>query len=251
MRMDACCTVGGAADEEPTAGELVLQLNRVGVDRAVIHPPPRCYAWDNEPGNDLLLQGAADFPDRLVATATVNPWRSDAWEVLHHALDRGARMLTFMPGVQGFYLGDRNLDGILQRLTVRAGGPAIPVYVHTGHHSNATLAQLTLLAARFEQLNFVMGHCGSTDYWTDAGPAASVVDNIYLDASLSRGQLLVAYAQQVGWDRALMGSGFPYSEMELEWDLMRQALPAERQPAVLGGNLARLLALNPPAEQRP
>jgi hypothetical protein len=239
MIIDACCTIGGEADAEPTAGELLVLMDNLAVDQAVLHVPDRCYAWDNEPGNALLARAASDHRQRFITTATANPWRPDAWEVLGRAIDAGAAMLSFSPAVQGFVLGDRRLDPLCEKLVEHF--PAMPIFIHTGHHSNATPAQLLLLANRFPTLNFIMGHSGSTDYKSDVVPVCSVCSNIYPESSSARPPGFVMIAGQFGWNRAIMGSGFPYNDFEQEWLSVREAVPAAHADALLGGNLARLI----------
>jgi hypothetical protein len=236
--IDACCTIGGPGDPEPPAPKLLAEMDRAGVARALIMPPERCFAWENGAGNDLVLQ-AAHADSRLIAAATVNPWRPDAVEVVRRALDAGARMLAFAPGVQGFLISGRHLNPILEGLCAR--GLKIPVYVHTGHHSHAAPSQLALLAARFPQVNFIMGHCGSTDYAGDVTPVYRQHPNIWLEASFGRPPKFVGRLKETGYDRALMGSGYPYNDLAFEWAQTRRLLPAEHHEAVFGGNLRRLL----------
>ncbi len=239
MIIDACCTVGLESDDEPTADERVRLMDAQQVDAAVLHVPDRCYAWDNQPGNAMLAQVSQDHPQRFIPTATTNPWRQDAWDVLHRAIEAGAEMLSFAPAVQGFVLGDHRLDRICEELAKHYS--TLPIFIHTGHHSNATPAQLLLLANRFPSLNFIMGHSGSSDYKTDVVPVCSVCSNIYPESSFARPPGFLDIAGQFGWDRAIMGSGFPYNDFEQEWLVMRDQAPAVHADALLGGNLARLI----------
>lgn len=241
MIIDACCTLGFETDAEPTADELVLLMDEQQVDIAVLHVPDRCYAWDNEPGNAMLVQAAQDHPQRFIPSATANPWRLDAWDVLRQAIEAGAGMLSFSPAVQGFVLGDRNLDRLCEKLAKHY--PALPIFIHTGHHSNATPAQLLILANRFEPLNFIMGHSGSSDYKTDVVPVCSVCSNIYPESSFARPSGFVDMADRFGWNRAIMGSGFPYNDFEQEWQVMRHLAPPDHTEALLGRNIASLLGI--------
>ncbi len=50
--IDCYCTVGSGVDAEPPAEKLLAEMDEVGVDKAVISPPDRCLAWENEDGND-------------------------------------------------------------------------------------------------------------------------------------------------------------------------------------------------------
>jgi len=214
-------------------------MDRWDVSGAVVHPPDRCYAWENEAGAELVLAAAARHCGRLIPAVTVNPWRPDALAVVRDACERGGRMLTFSPSVQGFILSGDRLDPILEWLSERHA-PA-PVYVHTGGHSNATPCQLALLAKRFPGLTFIMGHCGATDYATDVAPACQYASNIRLEASSARPPGFVKRPDRVGPERCIMGSGWPYNRLGFEWSEVRRLLPEELHQAVLGANLAALL----------
>lgn len=237
--IDACCTVGGGNDLEPPADKLLAEMDRAGVAQAVIGPPDRCFAWENEAGNELVIQAAKAHPGRFIPVATVNPWRPDAAQVAGRYLDAGAMLLAFSPGVQGFVLSGRGLDPILEKLA--NDGARVPVYVHTGHHSNAAPSQLALLAGRFPAVQFIMGHCGSTDYAGDVSAVYRQHPNIWLEASFGRPPRFVGRLKDIGYDRALMGSGHPYNDLGFEWSQTRELLPAERRQAVFGGNMLRLL----------
>ena len=165
MLIDACCIIGTNSDSLPSAKELLRQMDQAGIDKAVIHPTDRCYAWENETGNNLLLDTAKEEPDRFIPTATVNPWRPDACDIINRKVDLGVKLLTFAPSCQGFVLSSHMLDPILEMLLDKK--LRVPVYIHTGHHSNAAPSQLAMLARRFPTLNFIMGHSGATDYSID------------------------------------------------------------------------------------
>ena len=181
MIIDACCTIGLNAAREHSPDALLAQMDSASVDMSVLHPADKFYAWENEKGNDLLLKTTQQYPNRFIATATVNPWRSDAVSVINKYIDAGAKMLSFSPGVQGFILSEDKLDSILESVAGRA--VKIPIYVHTGHHSCSAPSQLSLLARRFGQLDFIMGHSGSTDYGSDVVMVCQLNENIYPESS--------------------------------------------------------------------
>ncbi len=82
MKIDACCTIGLGRDFEETAQDLIGQMDSVGVDMAVIHPADCFYAWENEAGNQALLEISNKFNGRFIPTATVNPWWDDAPDII-------------------------------------------------------------------------------------------------------------------------------------------------------------------------
>jgi hypothetical protein len=238
-RVDGYCTVGREGEEEPSPESLLEQMDRTGVARAVIAPSEACFAWANEAGNELVLSAARRQPDRFIPAVTVNPWRPDAAALAAEYLRCGGAILAFHPGVQGFAPSEGRADAILEALLARNLKP--PVYFHTGHHSHGAPAQVLLLARRFPQLVIIMGHTGATDYGDDAVRVCRQASNVYVESSFARSSAFVARAAQIGFDRAIMGSGFPCNDLAFEWAEMERLLPARHRAAVLGGNLMRLL----------
>jgi hypothetical protein len=239
MLIDACCTIEDEDAPALSAEVLLREMDLSGVDRAVVHPPDRCFAFENDEGNALTVGAAKKHPGRFIPAVTVNPWRKDGCHRLQKALDEGGRLASFSPGLQGFNPGCGPLNGILDRLA--KSHPGVPVYVHTGHHSHGAPSQLFLLAGRFPEIRFIMGHSGATDYATDVVPVCRQRPNIYVESSFARPPGFVGRLRTVGWDRGLMGSGFPLNNLAFEWSEMRRLLPAEHHNKVLGGNLAALL----------
>jgi hypothetical protein len=86
-----------------------------------------------------------------------------------------------------------------------------------------------------------MGHSGASDYANDVAPACALAANLFMESSFARPPGFIARAAAIGFDRAIMGSGHPYNDMAFEWSFMERLLAAEHRPAVLGGNLLRLL----------
>lgn len=239
MFIDSCCTIGTDSDTEPSAKQLLEQMDSAQVDKAVINPPDRCFAWDNQEGNELIAETIRQYPNRFIPAFTVNPWRKDSWQTIEKYLDFEQALLTFSPGIQGFILSGRKLDPILEKISQK--NQNIPIYIHTGHHSNAAPSQLALLAKRFSSLNFIMGHCGATDYHDDVVSVAKLNRNIYLESSFARPHNFIAKLASTDFNRGLMGSGFPYNNFSFEWSQMRHLLPQEQKNAVLGNNIQRLL----------
>ena len=235
MRIDACCTLEGPDSAVP----LLREMDGAGVDRAVVHPPDRGFAFENDYGNELTLGAAGRHPGRFLPLVTVNPWRHDAHDRLQQALDAGGRIVGFSPGLQGFIPGCPPLNSLLEELA--ASHPEVPVYIHTGHHSHGAPSQLFLLAGRFPEMRFIMGHSGATDYATDVIPVCRQRPNVYVESSFARPPGFIGRLPSVGWDRGIMGSGWPLNGLGFEWSEMRRLLPAEHAAEVLGGNLAALL----------
>ncbi|MFA5865672.1 MAG: amidohydrolase family protein [Phycisphaerae bacterium] len=238
ITIDGCCQLELGLNSQHDVLKLLERMDRLGIARCVAFPPDECFAWENESGNEAMITLMREHPDRIIPAVTVNPWRPNARQVLLRGLERGG-LPAFSPGVQGLMLSDRKLDTLLQLLMDEKIHR--PVYLHTGHHSHGAPSQLALLAGRFPQLNFIMGHSGATDYSTDVVPVCRMCPNIYIESSFARPPGFVVKLNQIGFDRGIFGSGYPFNSVEFEWSEMKRLLPVEHQTAVLGGNLTRLL----------
>lgn len=237
--VDCHSHIGEGHDYSQSAEELLREMDRYGVDRAVICPVDRCIAVDNREGNDLMLATAAAHPDRFYPFATANPWYGvRAADELRRAVGEGARGIKLHPALQGFLLCDELVDPLVEL----ALGLNVPVYFHTGTPAYSQPLQLSELARRFPDATLIMGHMGSTDFWLDAIPAGLVAENIYLDTSWSLPDKVIRAVAAVGPDRVLFGTDAPLSTIRVEMGC-RQAtqLPAETKAKVMGGNLLRLL----------
>lgn len=238
MNIDGYCTLGVDREYDLTESALLQAMDRAEVDRAVIASVDRLLTVHNREGNDALLRAASFHADRLIPSCSVNPWYGEAAvEELKRALGEGARLLVLHPLVQGYLANDELVWPVLDAVA-REG---VPVYVHTGPPGNATPWQVVDLAERYPSADFLIGHCGATDFWNDVVEASKAADNVYLESSLARPFLFAGYLKEVGMGKGIMGSFAPLNELTFEWEQMRRALPPEEWTDVYGGNLARLL----------
>lgn len=238
QRIDGYCTLGVDREYDMTEADLLRSMDAAGVDRAVIAPPDRFLAVLNREGNDAILRQARAHPDRFIPACSANPWYGHAaLEELQRAAGAGARMLALHPAVQGYQANDELVWPVLDV----AAQAQIPVYFHTGPPGHATPWQIADLAARYASVDFIMGHCGATDFWNDVVPAANSAANIYLEASLARPFIFADYAKASAKNKGIMGSAAPLNDLAFEWRQMQQVLPAAEWPGVYGDNLRRLL----------
>jgi uncharacterized protein len=238
MNIDCYCVLGVDREYDLTAPDLLRAMDTAGVDHALVAPVDRYLAVENRTGNTFVARQAREHPDRLVPACSVNPWYGDAAIVeLHRALADGARMVVLHPFLQGCLANDELVWPLLEV----ASQERVPVYIHTGPPGNSTPWQLVDLAERFPQLDLIMGHSGSTDFWYDVIDAAKAAPNIYLESSLARPFSFPERIQALGSQRIIMGSYAPINKLVFEWEQMRLALTPEAVESVLGGNLRRLL----------
>ena len=241
--VDAHCHVGIGHEYRQSADELLREMDRWGVESAVICPVDRCIAVDNREGNDLMQRTVHAHPDRFHAFATANPWYgARAVAELRRALGQGARGIKLHPPLQGFLL----CDDLVYPVVELAEEMAVPVFFHTGTPANAQPMQLAELALRYPRVAFIMGHMGSTDFKGDAVPAALMAPNIYLDCSWLLPVWLTRAVALVGAERVVFSSDSPLSELSIEMGCRAAAeLSDEERALVMGANILRLLGVTP------
>jgi hypothetical protein len=240
MIVDAHCTIGLGRQFHFSAGDLVQKMDQAGIDRAVVGPVDEHITVYNREGNNFILAAVKAFPGRLIGFATANPWYGEpAVSELRRAFDAGLRGLTLNTALQGYFIHDELVHPLIEvAIEYQA-----PVYFHTATPIFALPFQLAELARCFPQVNFIMGHLGAADFWTDVVPAASQSANIYLETSLRSGVATIRNAiQTVGAGRVLFGSSAPESELEIELAKLHLVeLPPDQERLVLGENMLRLL----------
>jgi predicted TIM-barrel fold metal-dependent hydrolase len=238
--IDGYCTPGTERDTVLPIERLLAAMDASHIDMAVIAPQDRELALNNRAGNDRMLKLAENAPGRLVPACCANPWLgAEAVQAMDDAVRGGARMLVLAPSVQGFYLTDELSDPLLRA----AGERRVPVYIHTGPHSASTPAHVVMLADQFPKTDFVLGHCGSTDYTHDM-PAVlrAALPNLFFELSLVRPWGLPAYAAMVDESKLIFGSSAPRNDLAFELAQFDRHWPIARHPNTYGPNLASLLA---------
>jgi predicted TIM-barrel fold metal-dependent hydrolase len=141
------------------------------------------------------------------------------------------------PAVQGFTAADELIYPLLEA----AARERLPVYIHTGPPGSATPWQVVELAERFPETDFIMGHCGATDFWNDVPDAARAARNVWLESSLARPFNFARYMDAAGSSRGIVGSWAPLNDLVFEWDQARRFLRPEVFAVAGGPNLQGLL----------
>lgn len=243
LTIDGYCTLGIDREYDLTESTLLEAMDGAAVEKAVIAPPDRYLAVYNREGNETICKAAHAHRSRFIAACSVNPWYGrSAVEEFRRAVGEGARILVLHPLVQGFSANDELVFPLLDE----AAAQRVPVYVHAGPPGNSTPWQITDIAERYAQLNFIMGHCGATDFWNDVINATSAVDNIYLESSLARPFAFAGYMDALGKHQGIMGSWSPLNDLGFEWEQIRKFVPPEVFSEISGKNLAKLLMTRGP-----
>jgi uncharacterized protein len=236
MRIDAYCRIGTGEPDCLILSDLLSAMARAEVDMAVVAGHERFQAVRNREGNDALLTAARRNPGRIIPSCSVNPWYGgQALAELDRCHAEGTRLLVLNPACQGFQIDDELVFPLLDRAQQRS----MTIYVHSPQ--GATPHQLALIARKFPDLPWIMGHAGATDYWYDVPAAVSSVSNLYIESSFARPFTFLQHCRAVGFDKGIMGSGAPLNGFVFEWREMEAVLKPSEHAGIYGDTMIKLL----------
>jgi len=218
--------------------KLLKEMDRHGIERAVIGPAKNFIAVENKRGNSYVAKAARLHPDRLTGFAVASPWYGrKAVAELQRAFDLGLAGLKISPAVQGFILTDPQIFPLIE-FADKAGWP---VYCVTGTPICAMPLQLAELAERYPRVKFIMGHGGFCDFWNDIPDSLARCPNLYIETSYLLPSQITAWINDAGVERFVFGSDHPFSSLDLEIQkisLLRQKIDKKR---ILGENILSIL----------
>ncbi len=237
--IDAHCHVGHGIMNGLDAEILLGEMDRLGVQQAIIVPWDQAIAVYNEAGNSFMLELSGQYPERFIPFCTVNPWyEAKAIEELKRAIGAGSKGLKLHPVYQGFQLTDPMVKPIL-KLAVEA---QMTIYIPTGTPIMNMPLQLKYWAEMFPEGIFIQGHFGSTDFWIDAVPSVADCPNVYVDTAYNMVSSVENAIRHVGAERVIYSSDAPYLGMESELEKISMISVSETDKAkILSGNILRLL----------
>jgi predicted TIM-barrel fold metal-dependent hydrolase len=206
----------------------------------------------HEPGgypqaNDRVLAEADASGGRLVPFCRVNP-HDNAVAEARRCLDLGARGIKLHPRAEQFTL-DHPAVGELFALAEERG---VPILTHAGRGIPALGRHVLEHATRHPGANVILAHAGICDLawiWRRAADHP----NVFFDTAWWNPADLITLYSLVPSSQILYGSDAPYGRPFLSVTLavrcgLEAGLSAEQMRGVLGGQLERLLAGEPPLD---
>ncbi|MHB1294168.1 MAG: amidohydrolase family protein [Anaerolineae bacterium] len=217
---------------EGSAGELVAEMDRLGVERAILFPNIG-LTGDEVWGNDEVAAAMRAYPGRFVGLALINLHRTP--EETRRELDR-----CFAMGMSGIKMhpGMQNYD---------TNGPAVEfacAYADAHrciilNHDWGRAERMRYLCNKYPNATFITGHTN-----LEAAGLMSEVDNLYIGTCpLTSYGILEELVAKAGAERILYSSDQSWDA--IAWNLgpiLYANIPAEAKRLILGGNLRRLLA---------
>jgi uncharacterized protein len=207
--------------------------------------------------NRWLCELAREHP-RLIPFISLDPWALPGAEAAEHLGEMvesfGARGVKIHPNVQRFHASDRTMWPAYAAC-VELG---VPVLSHTGPgQGGGDLAVPTSFEPalrRFPDLKLIMAHLGGGT-WTQTEAIAREFPGVMFDLceiiawvgapNAPDAEQLAALIRSVGPERVMMGSDFPWYDLDVTTDqvLRLPTLSDEEKLAILGGNAQRFLGI--------
>jgi predicted TIM-barrel fold metal-dependent hydrolase len=224
---------------------MVRLMDEAGVDMAC------CFATAN-PHTDYseitwqIVEWARDHPERIIPYARIHPHYGPEHNkrLIREYAAAGVRGLKFHSFLDGAF--PNNDKRLVHPLMEVAEEEQLLVIFHCGESWSATPALVCDLAMDFPAIHFIIGHMGLYGFHTEALAFARRVENTYLDTTELYPSWWISEAvRAVGPERVLWGSDIPFNPFGEELDKLTKwsTTPEEAFPAILGGNLARLLGI--------
>lgn len=223
-------TAGITPLTDGTAAGLVEQMDRWGVDRAVVMNIATDAA--QQKNVNLFASALAENP-RLYAFGSVHPEAPDALDALEQFRAWGLKGVKLHPDYQNFMIDHPKMDPIYQKITELK----LPVLFHAGydplspHLVHAPPERSARVLERFPDMTVILAHFGGNRLYDDV-ERYLVGKNVYLDISLSAGDISLDQAARIilnhGAERILFGSDCPWQSAEKTMDLLG-ALPLSKE----------------------
>ena len=219
--------------------EFLKTLDQSGIDHSIVFALFDRYG-DYNPGNEFVRQAFTEHPDRLTGLFRVDPhMQNQRLEDVEKALQEdGFRGLKIHPRSERTLIDDEELIDPLVEIARDCGWP---ILFHTGEERWCRPYMLYIIARRFPNTRFVMGHSGQKAH-REGLWVARECSNVYLETStLGHYEIVQRFIDELGPQRVLFGTDIPFRDPRVElfkFELMD--LPTREHELVMGENAARL-----------
>ncbi len=235
------------------ADELIEQMGRAAVDRAVIWLKPR-YDREVDAENEAVYAATRRYPDRLIGFGWANPrlGRAATLRAVRQCFEEyGLQGIKFNGAQDDYPIDDPDLAMPMIEAAARYGRP-IAFHIGSDYYENTHPYRLGHIAAAFPDTQFLMVHMGgvSAPYLDrSAIEVAAQHPNVILIGSAIDDRAILRAIRALGPGRVCFGSDTPFHLMHVQlamYHALLQPLDAQAQAQVLGENLVRLLNLEAP-----
>lgn len=232
------------------AGELVDQMDRAGVDKALIWLKPP-YDKNIEPENEAVYAANQAFPGRFIPFGWTNPrlGRERAGAAIRQCLEEYGFCGIKFNGAQDDYVIDDN--HLALPLIEQAVGYGKPVAFHIGSdfYENTHPYRLRRIAQLFPEGRFIMIHMGGASLPSLDRAAVEVLQacpNVIAIGSAINELPVLRALQQAGPERVCFGSDTPFGLMHVRlamYQALMRDFSAADQAKVLSENIAHFVGI--------
>lgn len=228
----------------PTANDLLSQMAAAGIDLSVVLP----VATRPDTVQDTNLFAQSIQGRRLRSFAAIHPDSPDALELLEELAAAGVPGVKFHPPFQHFSLDDPKYRPVYRKIgdlgliTVIHPGRALPEEGYYCYPSS-----FARVADAFQGAPVVLAHMGGIFIQE---PEINRLPDlpVYIDTALwplfLSQERFLQLIDQVGLDRVLFGTDYPYTRpADCVKHIRKLPLSPEEQEQILSGNAKRLLRL--------
>lgn len=247
---DAHTHVGANDPDEfrQTPEQLLEGLDSAG-SRALVFPMHEPDGYTD--ANDMVIEAAAASGGRLLALCRVNPRESGSVTEAARCLEAGARGIKLHPRAEQF-----GLDvPAVRELVALAHERRAPVLIHAGRGIPALGQHTVQLSGEFPGARLILAHCAISDLawlWR----VLPEHPNLFVDTAWWAPSDILALLTLAPPANVLWASDSPYGRpVVAAATLLRCAvqagLSAEQMRGIMGGQLARVMAGEDPADLGP
>ncbi len=220
-----------------SADELLRDMDRCGVDRAMVIPFP--VVEDFRAAHDEIGHAVTAHPDRLSGAATLSPFAPEYRGEVRRCCERyGFRALKFQPQYQPAHPMRPASDIVFETAIENR----LALICHTGAGVPFALPSLFMLPARrFPELPIVLAHAGGGGTFAgEAIVAALFCPNIYLEVSTLMPHHVLEVLEHVPAARVMAGSDLPENLETEVGKILGLDIREQDRREILYGTAARL-----------
>lgn len=252
MIIDADCHISSQKFDgiAMLAGELIEQMDRAGVDRALtwLKPP---YDKNIEPENQAVYAASRAYPRRFIPFGWTNPrlGRERASRILKQCYEEYGFYGIKFNGAQDNYVIDDEQTALPLIEQACAYGKPVAFHIGSDFYENTHPYRLRRIAQLFPENRFIMIHMGGAGLPALDRAAIEVLNTcpnvIAIGSGINEPPILRAL-QQAGPTRVCFGSDTPFGMMHVRLAmvkaLMRDFSPEDHQ-RVFCENISQFVGL--------
>lgn len=222
---------------EKNVEELIRDMDRFGVDKAVVFPNPR-YPGEYREANDEIAEAQRRYPGRIVGFCRVDPRNPKiAIEELERSiLSLGLKGLKLHPVMEVFTPDHEYVIEVVKR----AGDLGVPVLIHSGTGSLDSPQRFYKLVEEAGETTLIIGHFMAYPANVEL---AKKYENVYLETSgVIAPKVIELAVRDVGAEKILFGSDWPYLDLKFEMAKIEMSnISDDEKRLILGGNAEKIL----------